>query len=155
MTRAEDNGKHNNIHFLIQKHILCLLVEPLMGMLLLGNRRTFVKERALEMTEATSFILQRRWEQSLRVSPSDDGSQDKNPALLILRSGLSFQISPLLPLWVPVKLWHRQGSSDEKSHCVDRLKELTVLDISLKSHHFAVWLCNISFQEVAYLPDSL
>ena len=31
-----------------------------MGMLLLGNRRTFVMERALELTAATSFILQRR-----------------------------------------------------------------------------------------------
>lgn len=70
-------------------------------------------------------------------------SQDKNLAFLILRPGLSFQSSCLLPLWVPAKWWQRPGPSDKKnSHYVDNLKKWPVLDTSLKSCPFVVWLCN-------------
>ena len=114
-----------------------------MRMLLSGSHRTLVSEGALsclsssppsyrEDASEVSGLHRLRWH-----------SQDKNPAFLILRPGLSFQSSCLLPLWVPAKWWQRPGPSDKKIVSLCRQSEKITC-----SWHFSevTSICSVALQ---------
>lgn len=82
---------------------LCSLLEPLMRMLLSGSHRTLVSEGALSCLSSSPPSYREDASEVSGLHCLRWHSQDKNPAFLILRPGLSFQSSCLLPLWVPAK----------------------------------------------------